>query len=237
SLAFSPTAATAADALGSGTGDEERREHEEAASAQPVASPTPTSAPAEAVAKTPPSETASRQSQYKPLANDFIPATQSITLDLGGAANFLGGWGYPKIRVRGIDPDTGFYAHGLGGAFKLHWDFTAQDLDWRLGVDGTLPGYAAIEGTVGVRKDMGPWRNPRLLMRAAGGVELMLGAGDKDSSFLIPVFVGKGEAAVEFSVVENLWSIGVGFELGVRYGLPLGIGFDFGTFLRNEIWF
>jgi hypothetical protein len=205
--------------VGSGSGDAERKDED-------VAKPAP--APQAAVEPAP--------KRALPKVKDYVPATQSVTVDVGGAVDLLGGWAYPKVALYKSRPDTGFYAHGIGGGMKLHWDFTAQDLDWRLGLDGTLPRFAAFEATVGVRRDLSPWQNPRILLRAAGGVEMMYG-GAEGKYFLAPTFVGKGEAVLEFTLIDNLLSLGAGFEIGVRYGLPLGVGFDFGSFIRTEIWF
>lgn len=218
--------------LGSGASDEERKD-DSAEAAKPESKPE--SVPAEAVQKAPEAKPAPA-AEKKPTGKDYVPATQSFSVDLGGAVNLLGGYAYPKIALKGT-PDDGFYAHGLGAGFKLHWDFPAQGVDWRLGLDGTLPGWAGLEATVGIRKDLGPWTNPRVIMRGAGGVEFMCGGGDQGTIFLIPVIVGKGEAFIEATVVENVLSIGAGFELGLKYGVPLGVGFDFGTFIRTELWF
>lgn len=216
------------------------REHRDDESAGPAPAPAPEARPAPAPAAPAPAEATKKAPEpapAKPAAGkDYVPANMSLVLDLGGAVNLLGGYAYPKIPIKG-SADNGFYWHGLGAGAKLHYNFVAEDLDWRLGLDGTLPGFAAFEATVGVRKDLAPWTNPRVIARGGGGVEMMFGAGMPDVSFLLPVFVGRGEAALEATVIENALSLGLGFELAVKYSVPAGVGFDAGAFVRTEVWF
>jgi len=227
-VAFAPSLVVGAE-FGPGTRDEERKDEERRDEA-----PAPKAAvPAQAVSSPAPQER--KQLEQRRSTTDFVPATQSLSLDLGGAVNTMGGYAYPKIGLKNA-ADDGFYPHGLGGGFKLHWDFSAQDLDWRIGLDGTLPAFAALEATVGVRKDLSPWQNPRLIVRGAGGIEMMLG-GANDRIFMLPVFVGRGETFLEVTVVPNVLSLGGGVELALRYGIPLGVGVDFGAFVRSEVWF
>jgi hypothetical protein len=164
------------------------------------------------------------------------PPTRSLSLELGGALLALGGWAYPKIPLDG-DPDDRFHAHGAGAAFRLHYDFVAMDLDWRLGLDGALPGYLGAMGTFGVRKDLGRWENPRIVARGGGGLELMVAGGAADSVFLVPVFVAEGEIAVEVTVVPDQFTVGAVFDAGLRYGLPLGLGLGVGGYLRASYLF
>lgn len=219
---LTPGVARAAGAIGIGSGDEERKD-EPAPQAASVKEPSRVGMPV-------------RAEPTRTTSTDFVPATQSITLDLGGGVNLAGGWNKAKIGLKG-SPNNGFYANGLGGAFKLHWDFAASDLDWRLGLDGTLPGYMGLEATVGIRQNLSPWTNPRLLARVGGGLEMTLAGGERDTAYLVPFLVAKGELALEVTVIENLLAFGAGFELGGRYGVPLAVGFDFGAFVRTEIWF
>lgn len=228
SLLVAALPAQAQPKLGAGTGDQEHREDGDHAAPAAAPAPAPAPAPAEAVAR--PAE------KSKPAPRDYVPATHSVSVDLGGGVNLLGGWAYPKIVLKGT-PDEEFYSHGLGAGMKLHWDFPAQDLDWRVGLEGTLPGFAALNVTVGVRKDLGPWTNPRLLVRAGGGIEFLCGAGQRRTAFFVPVFLGKGEVALEVTVIENLLSLGLGAELALKYGIPAGLGFDAHGFVRTEVWF
>ncbi len=164
-----------------------------------------------------------------------LPTAKSLALDLGGAIALLGGWAFPKVPLRG-SPDNAFHVPGLGAAFQLHLDFPAMDLDWRVGSHGALPGYLGLYGTVGVRSLMGPWANPRVVARGGCGLELML-ASAGGATFFVPLLLAEGEAAIEFTVVPDALGLGAAIALDVRYGLPLGLGFNLGGYLRANLWF
>lgn len=240
-LALSLAAAPARGAEGR-SHDEERASdaaEEERARAAPPAESAP--APAEAIqdpsgaaAPGPAAPAARLGDQAQPAASEPAP-TRSLSMDLGLAATVLGGLAFPKVPLSG-SPDNSWHAPGLGAAFQLHGDFTAMDLDWRVGGRGALPGYMGLYGTVGIRKEMGPWKAPRLVARGAGGLELML-ASAGGATYLVPVFLAEAEAAVEYMVVPATLGLGAGLALDVRYGLPLGLGFNLGGFLRANLWF
>jgi len=178
----------------------------------------------------------SETSVARESAGDFVPATRALVLDLGGEVVTLGGYAFPKIPLKGTTTNR-FKAHGLGGAFRLNYDFEATGLDWRVKLGGALPGYLGLGATVGIRKNMGPWQNPRVFLRGGGGLELMLAGGIEDVVFLVPVFVGDGEASIEYEVLANQFVVGAALEVGVRYGLPLGGGFQIGSFIRAAYLF
>jgi hypothetical protein len=216
--------------------DEERPgESVEEESAQPEA-PVPAVAPA---AGTWPASEA--QGTSEPAGDSPRPgasglrAGSSLGFDLGVAASIMGGLAFPKIPLKGT-PDYGWHAPGLGAAFQLHGDFTAMDLDWRVGGRGALPGYMGLYGTVGIRKELGLWKTPRIVGRGGAGLELML-ASAAGATFLMPVFLAEGEAAVEYPVIPSALDLGAGLSLDVRYGLPLGLGFNLGGFVRANLLF
>ncbi len=185
-------------------------------------------------------EGAAASSANRLPAEDFVPATNSFSLDLGASIVTLGGYAYPKIKLgHGSTPDLDFRAHALGASFRLSWDFVAADLDWRVGLAGGLPGYLGLRGTVGVNRNMGPWSNPRLMARLAGGIELMLAANSPipQADFLIPIFLGEGELALDIEVVRNRFVLGPALTATLRYGLPAGGGFDAGGWLRFKLLF
>ena len=219
--------------------DEERAaegSEEERAPAPPAKEPEPSSLPPapapEKVAL--PSDLPRASARTKDSPREF-PTTRSLALDLGGALVVLGGWAFPKIPLKG-SPDDAFHAPGLGAGYQLHLDFTAMDLDWRVGSRGALPGYLGLYGTVGVRTLMGPWANPRLIARGGGGLELMF-ASAGGATFFVPLLLAEGEASLEFTVVPEVLGLGAALALDVRYGLPLGVGFDLGGYLRANLWF
>lgn len=164
---------------------------------------------------------------------DYVPATRSLTLDLGGGLVSLGGYAFPKIAFNG-EPDNAFHAFGLGGAFRLFYDFPAMDFDWRVGLNGALPGYLGLRGTVGIAKDISPVVNPRFVARGGVGIEMMM-AHANDATFLMPNFIGEGDLGAEFEVMPNRLFLGASFALALRYGLPLGFGLDVGGFLRARL--
>ena len=166
----------------------------------------------------------------------FQPRFGPASLDLGGELLMLGGSANPQIPLRGI-ASTDFVSHGAGPAFKLHYDFQLTDLDWRVGLNGALPGYLGLGGTVGIQKDVGPWDNPRFLLRVGGGLEMMLAAGAPLYRFIVPLVVGDAELGLEYEVIPGRLNLGGLFDLGVRYGIPLGFGLDLGAFLRCRLFF
>lgn len=164
---------------------------------------------------------------------DYVPATRSLTLDLGGGWVSLGGYAFPKIAFSG-DPDNAFHSFGLGGAFRLFYDFPAMDFDWRVGLNGAHPGYLGLRGSVGIAKDISPVVNPRFVARGGVGIEMMM-ASANDATYLMPNFVGEGDLGAEFEVMPNRLFLGASFALTLRYGLPLGFGLDVGGFLRARL--
>jgi hypothetical protein len=173
--------------------------------------------------------------------DDYVPATMSLSLDLGGTAVMLGGLAYPKINLRkyGSDADNAWRFHGLGAGFRLTWEFQAADLDWRVAADGALPGYLGLRGTAGITKNMGPWSNPRLMARFAGGIEVMLAGNSPfpQPVFVIPLFLVEGEVALELELIRNMLFFGPVMTAAARYGIPLGGGFDAGAWLRGKLVF
>jgi hypothetical protein len=174
-----------------------------------------------------------RQAQATP--DDDGAHDRALTLGLGGVVATLGGFAFPRIPLKG-EPTGDFTAHGLGGALEVLYDFSLMDLDWRLGVLAALPGLVTVGGNVGIRKVMGPWENPQIITRGAGGMELLIGAGDPSFAYLIPVFVGLGESGIEYQLNRRV-AVGAAFQLLFRYGLPLGVGFNVGGFLRATVGF
>jgi hypothetical protein len=83
---------------------------------------------------------------------------------------------------------------------------------------------------------MGPWANPRLIARGGGGLELMF-ASAGGATFFVPLLLAEGEASLEFTVVPQVLGLGAALTLDVRYGLPLGVGFNLGGYLRANVWF
>lgn len=216
---------------------EESAAQEESAqeeSAQPEA-PAPAVAPAApAPGAWPAPEAQVAGDSPRPGASGLM-AGSSFGFDLGLAASVMGGLAFPKVPLKGT-PDYGWHAPGLGAAFQLHGDFTAMDLDWRVGGRGALPGYMGLYGTVGIRKELGLWKSPRIVGRGGAGLELML-ASAAGATFLMPVFLAEGEAAVEYPVIPSALGLGAGLSLDVRYGLPLGLGFNLGGFVRANLLF
>lgn len=164
-----------------------------------------------------------------------LMVARSLGFDLGLAASVMGGLAFPKIPLKGR-PDHSWHAPGLGAAFQLHGDFTAMELDWRVGGRGALPGYMGLYSTVGIRKELGLWKSPRIVGRGGAGLELML-ASAAGATFLVPVFLAEGEAAVEYPAIPSTLDLGAGLSLDVRYGLPLGLGFNLGGFVRANLLF
>ncbi len=155
---------------------------------------------------------------------------QSVSLEMGGAYAYFGGAAYPKIALRG-DPNTRYYAHGKGASFRLWWDFSAIDLDWRVGVHGAFPRLAGLQVTSGIRKNMSAWPNPRIIASAMAGIEFAMAGGQPDATYILPLALVKGELAILHDI-DSQWSVGGGIDLGLRYGFPLGPGFDTGIHLR-----
>ncbi len=223
-----------------GAGAEGRSPDEERAgdATEDERAPAPAPAPAVAPAPSAPAPEAAKLGAplgaKAPAASEALPA-RSLALDVGLAASVMGGLAFPKIPLKG-SPDNSWHAPGLGGAFQLHGDFTAMDLDWRVGGRGALPGYMGLYSTVGIRKEMGPWQSPHLVARGGAGLELML-ASAGGATYLLPVFLAEAEGAIELPVVPSALDLGAGLSLDVRYGLPLGLGFNLGGFVRANLWF
>lgn len=171
------------------------------------------------------------------------PNLRSVTVGFGGAVATLGGYALPKIPFSG-SPDNKFHAFGLGGGLTIQVDMPLADLDWRFGVQGVLPGYLGLQGTVGIKKEIGPWENPKVTTRGAGGLELMVAglyaednAGMPGYAFVVPVVLGVGETAIDFEVVKNLLRLGGAIELAARLGVPIGFGFNAAGWLRAQLLF
>ncbi|MGI5862652.1 MAG: hypothetical protein ACOX6T_11425 [Myxococcales bacterium] len=256
-LALVPRVSSAAEPLPfAGTGDEERSELEadgEPAGVGPAGGderPAPSTgdareAPAESRYEPMGQRQAAARNESGPARSrtveepryradpDYVPATRSLTVDLGGGMVSLGGYAFPKIAFSGA-PDNAFHAFGLGGAFRLFYDFPAMDFDWRVGLNGALPGYLGMRGTVGIAKDISPVVNPRFVARGGVGVEVMMASANK-ATYLVPNFLGEGDLGAEFEVMPNRLFLGASFALALRYGLPLGFGLDVGGFFRARL--
>ncbi|MFN7130527.1 MAG: hypothetical protein ACK4N5_00495 [Myxococcales bacterium] len=223
-----------------GTVDEERRPAPPPAQpAEPPPKPKPADpepAPEAATTPAPPPKKDDKEGRWN---SEDAPRARSVTLGIGGAVATLGGYAFPKITFSG-SPEARFRAFGLGGAFTLHTDMPLADLDWRFGLQGALPGYLGLQGTVGIKKDLGRWENPKITARGGGGLELMVAGRFSDATgpgyaYLVPVVLGQGETAIDFDVVPNRVRLGGAFELAARLGLPIGFGFNAAGWLRAQV--
>ncbi len=222
---------------------EDDEEEQPAPKPEPVAEPA--RPPPEPRRSAPAEATDAPRRESRDVETELVekPRVRLVTVGVCGAIASLGGFAFPKLAFSG-NPDNNFHAFGAGGAFTAHVDLPMADLDWRFGVQGALPGYLGAQGTVGIKKEVGPWENPKVTARGGGGIELMVAGlyaadnkGNPGYAFLVPVVLGAGETAVDFEVVKNRFRLGGALELAARFGLPIGFGFNAAGWLRAQLMF